>query len=677
MSFRKRNTVISTAQNGQASPSQPAVQRQLAPGLRPSPLDGRLTTSTGTSSLDHLLAGHVGLPLGTSLLIEEQGTTDFAGVVLRYYAAEGLVQGHHVHVLGFPEAWRYDLPAIAAADPKRKSAQAVHPDEQKMKIAWRYEALGNTHLQQRREEETGGATYCHSFDLSKRLAPGDIKGTLQSYPSMDPRAMSLDAPPNPGSYLTAFVKTVQGRITAAGPSAIHRIVVPSLLSPTLFPPIACQPGEVLRFLHSLRALLRQFSIQVTAIVTLPISLFPRSNGLTRWIELLSDGVIELIPLPANPGAPPPSSSDSKSEDKCQGLLRVHSLPIYHEKGGGGAENNHFREDLTFSLSASKGMVIKPFSLPPLGEEGHPEKSPASTRVVRISKIAGRYLVFDLQDVVYLRRHHNICAVFVGTMPQNPTQNIFMGLPVELLAEEASVLVNKGAAYIADDAVEHLSRLSAMGPASRKAYLQSLKTQRGKAQMAIDEEKAARSAEAKATHLGTQAKKKQQQSEPAVIAAAEEESLFNSTPQPEPATTVSPVPTSSASSALAAGITPGTSALLVEGNTELSPAVVPKPSPLFAHLNSKGYFITPGLRFGGDYSVYPGDPFRFHAHFMATSYEWEEEITMLDLVASGRLGTAVKKGYMLGGQKPREAGDARRDLVDGGEVRAFCMEWAGM
>lgn len=380
MSFRKRNTVISTAQAGQAAISPPTAQRQLAPGLRPSPLDGRLTTSTGTSSLDHLLAGHVGLPLGTSLLVQEQGTTDFAGILLRYYAAEGLVQGHHVHVLGFPEAWRYELPALAAADSKRKTVQVVRPDEQKMKIAWRYEALGNTHLQRSREEESGAATFCHSFDLAKRLAPGDIKGTLHSYPSMDPRTMSLDAPASPGSYLTAFIKTIQGRIISAGPSATHRVIIPSLLSPTLFPPSSCQPSEVLRFLHALRALLRQYSTQVTALVTLPISLFPRSNGLTRWMELLSDGVIELIPLPANPGAPPPSSGNggSKSEDKSQGLLRVHSLPIYHEKGGGGAENNHFREDLTFSLSASKGMVIKPFSLPPLGEEGQPEKSPAST-----------------------------------------------------------------------------------------------------------------------------------------------------------------------------------------------------------------------------------------------------------------------------------------------------------
>jgi tRNA-splicing endonuclease subunit Sen34 len=303
--------------------------------------------------------------------------------------------------------------------------------------------------------------------------------------------------------------------------------------------------------------------------------------------------------------------------------------------------------------------------------------PDTERIVRISKIAGRYLVFDLQDVVYLRRHHNICAVFVGTMPQNPTQNIFMGLPVELLAEEASVLVNKGAAYIADDAVEHLSRLSAMDASSRKAYLQSLKTQRRKAQATMDEERAARSAEAKAKHLGARARK-QQVAEPAVSGApVAEEGLFDTAPQAQS----SPVPVSTPTqktAAAAPGITPGTSAGLVDGEPALTAPDAPEPRPLLAHLNSKGYYITPGLRFGGDYSVYPGDPFRFHAHFMATSYGWDEEITMLDLVASGRLATAVKKGYMLGGQKPRtEDGDNAGHLVDGGEVRAFCMEWAGM
>ena len=47
-------------------------------------------TSTGTASLDGLLGGHSGLALGNSLLIEESGTTDFAGALLKYYAAEGI-----------------------------------------------------------------------------------------------------------------------------------------------------------------------------------------------------------------------------------------------------------------------------------------------------------------------------------------------------------------------------------------------------------------------------------------------------------------------------------------------------------------------------------------------------------------------------------------------------------
>src|SRR5271170_2897137 len=112
MSFRKRNIVVSSPGNA-SLPSKNAEKAAVA-GTRSSPLDGRLTTSTGTRSLDALLAGHAGLVLGTSMLIEEAGTTDFGGVILRYYAAEGAVQGHHVHVLGLSEAWARELPGLAA-----------------------------------------------------------------------------------------------------------------------------------------------------------------------------------------------------------------------------------------------------------------------------------------------------------------------------------------------------------------------------------------------------------------------------------------------------------------------------------------------------------------------------------------------------------------------------------
>jgi elongator complex protein 4 len=41
------------------------------------------------------------------------------------------------------------------------------------------------------------------------------------------------------------------------------------------------------------------------------------------------------------------------------------LPIFHEKGGGGGESSGFGDDLAFTLSRRKGLVMKPFSLPPV------------------------------------------------------------------------------------------------------------------------------------------------------------------------------------------------------------------------------------------------------------------------------------------------------------------------
>lgn len=147
MSFRKRNVGVSqgadraSALNSPAQPPKPSPRLESNPGIRPSSDDGRPTTSTGTRSLDNLLAGHGGLPLGKILLIEESGTTDFAGALLRYYAAEGVVQDQRVHAVGVPEQWGRTLPGLVGpADTVDEK-----PDKKKgerMKIAWRYERMG-------------------------------------------------------------------------------------------------------------------------------------------------------------------------------------------------------------------------------------------------------------------------------------------------------------------------------------------------------------------------------------------------------------------------------------------------------------------------------------------------------------------------------------------------------
>lgn len=207
------------------------------------------------------------------------------------------------------------------------------------------------------------STFCHGFDLTKRLENSAIKGQLHTTPVEGPMASPTDTP------FRKFIADVTSQIKNSPHSTVHRIVVPSLLSPTLYNSAASQPKEVLKFLHALRALLRQYSTQLTAFVTIPVTLFPRSTGLTRWVELLSDGVLELIPLQHQAQV----AREPGNEDKGQGLLRAHSLPVFHEKGGG-LEGTWNRENLSFKLSSSSGLVITPFSLPPIGDEEEPNKA---------------------------------------------------------------------------------------------------------------------------------------------------------------------------------------------------------------------------------------------------------------------------------------------------------------
>jgi len=138
MAFRKR----SIAADGSASIAPlDGSTTSSTPGVRPSSLTSHPVTSTGTTSLDDLLGGHGGLALGSSLLVEESGTTDFAGALLRYYAAEGMCQGHVLHVVGVGDGWVRELPGVADEKGSRKTTQSTS-DEEKMKIAWRYEKLG-------------------------------------------------------------------------------------------------------------------------------------------------------------------------------------------------------------------------------------------------------------------------------------------------------------------------------------------------------------------------------------------------------------------------------------------------------------------------------------------------------------------------------------------------------
>jgi elongator complex protein 4 len=206
--------------------------------------------------------------------------------------------------------------------------------------------------------------FCHTFDLAKRLTlPA---GTMINYIPIS----------HISSTFPSILQALQHALDSSPIDTIHRLVVPSLLSPALYPSSSAYPSSVLQFLHGLRALLRKYSARLTVIHTLPLTLYPRHTGLVRWMEILSDGVFELSPFPySHAQALAQSAGTTKDEERPQGMFAVHKLPIFHEKGGGGGAED-LGEDMAFTLSRRKFVVAK-FSLPPL--EGDTEAQEQAVR----------------------------------------------------------------------------------------------------------------------------------------------------------------------------------------------------------------------------------------------------------------------------------------------------------
>jgi tRNA-splicing endonuclease subunit Sen34 len=110
--------------------------------------------------------------------------------------------------------------------------------------------------------------------------------------------------------------------------------------------------------------------------------------------------------------------------------------------------------------------------------------------------------------------------------------------------------------------------------------------------------------------------------------------------------------------------------------------------VFKDLWKQGYFMGGGIKFGGEYLVYPGefqcrstrnaaftkknnnqrigDPLRYHSHFAASVLESPTaSLRPMEIVAHGRLGTATKKAHLLCGWDDETQ-----------EVSYLSIEWAG-
>ncbi|XP_075423447.1 elongator complex protein 4 isoform X2 [Ascaphus truei] len=307
------------------------------PGSRPSARHGQLLLSCGVPALDHVLGG--GLAIGTLLLIEEDTYSTYSHLLLKYFLAEGVVNGHEVFVASAnedPTDILQDLPAPLINEiPKQgdgvntQAAAASAPDSQDtMKIAWRYQ-----NLPQVQSVPIYPSRFGHYYDVSKTMPP-EMLWAAKCHHFYLPQRMSWDQKLRVCKMACDYnplLESIQRVIHQEGfdgsnpqkrQKNVLRIGIQSLGS-VLWGDDICSEDHpqnlhsLTRFLYALRGLLRM-SLSV-CVITVPTHLI-QNKAITLRVRNLSDTVVGLESFIGSERETNPLYKD------YHGLLHVHQIP---------------------------------------------------------------------------------------------------------------------------------------------------------------------------------------------------------------------------------------------------------------------------------------------------------------------------------------------------------------
>ncbi|XP_064436967.1 tRNA-splicing endonuclease subunit Sen34 isoform X2 [Mirounga angustirostris] len=279
---------------------------------------------------------------------------------------------------------------------------------------------------------------------------------------------------------------------------------------------------------------------------------------------------------------------------------------------------------------------------------------------------GRSLVWGAEAVQALRERLGVGGRTVGALPRGPRQNSRLGLPLLLMPEEARLLAEIGAVTLVSaprpDPRQHslqeqgFQEQSALAAEARETRRQELlekiaEGQAAKKQKLEQESGASESQEAGANPAAAESEASASQ------ALGEPEEAGSSSPQPGPSNGVAPLPRSALLVQLATARPRPIKARPLDWRVQSKdwphagrPAHELRYS-IYRDLWERGFFLSAAGKFGGDFLVYPGDPLRFHAHYIAQCWAPGDPIPLQDLVSAGRLGTSVRKTLLLCSPQP--------------------------
>nr|ACE79081.1 TRNA splicing endonuclease 34 homolog (predicted) [Sorex araneus] len=302
---------------------------------------------------------------------------------------------------------------------------------------------------------------------------------------------------------------------------------------------------------------------------------------------------------------------------------------------------------------------------------------------------GRSLVWGAEAVQALRERLGVGGRTVGALPRGPRQNSRLGLPLLLMPEEARLLAEIGAVTLVcaprPDPHQHSLALesfkrqqeqgfqeqSVLAAEARETRQQELLQKIAEGQAAkrqkLEEDSGTSESQEKAT--GNQAAGENEAT--ASPTSEELEEAGSSSLQSEPSNGVAPLPRSALLVQLATARPRPIKARPLDWRVQSQdwphagrPAHELRYS-IYRDLWERGFFLSAAGKFGGDFLVYPGDPLRFHAHYIAQCWAPEDAIPLQDLISAGRLGTSVRKTLLLCSPQPD------------GKVVYTSLQWASL
>ena len=273
-------------------------------------------------------------------------------------------------------------------------------------------------------------------------------------------------------------------------------------------------------------------------------------------------------------------------------------------------------------------------------------------MIQLPLVGDRVLVFDIEDARELRLL-GICGVLNGTLPAAPQQNVFLGLPLQLLPEDVIWLVEKGYAEVIDG-LSSINHDKEDVESWNNSHLINIRDHKQEELLIAKLKKLSLPEETLTPRIDA-------------IRAAGDKKNFTVIPDCGPKSN---------------------SPLKFDLKTILQQLLPtdPRKYHVYRYLKSQGIYILPGLRFGGDFLGYPNDPLRYHAHYIVNS---DDKLRLMEIITGGRLATGVKKVWVIAAEKSDdrkftkkitekafENTDMVQEITRQTEISCYSIEWAG-